>query len=165
MKVKTRVSFKEYAKLLFKLTYSKPVMILILSVAALMLSWIITGGLKILFIPEPSIYQYITLLLIAVVQPLVIFRTIWNNYYSSNLLRETLEIETDFMEIHITGESFYMKLTWKNLYKVTELEQWFLLYQNNLSAIIIPKKSMSDKQVKQFKQLLSSIPNLDISLL
>ena len=74
MKVKSSVYFNAYAKLLFKLTYGKPVMILILSVAFLMLAWIIAAGFNILNIPIPVSYQNITLIHISVVQPLVIFR-------------------------------------------------------------------------------------------
>jgi len=47
---------------------------------------------------------------------------------------------------------------------VVELKKWFLVYQNNLSAIIIPKKSFLPNQVEEFKQLLTSIPGLSLSL-
>lgn len=162
MKVKTSVSFKEYAKLLLKLTYRKPIMIVIVFVAFAMLVWIITAGLNIINIPQPTIYQYITLGLITVVQPLVIYHTIWNNYHSSSHLKERLEMELDFTHIHITGESFYTKLTWQKTYKVVELKNWFLIYQNNLSAVIIPKKSFADNQIEEFKKLLKEIPGLDL---
>lgn len=40
MKIRTQVSLKQYAKLLFGLTYQRPIMKLILGVALLLILWI-----------------------------------------------------------------------------------------------------------------------------
>jgi hypothetical protein len=87
MKLKAKVTIKQYLKLLFSLAYSKPVMIFLICFALLLVLWITLFHLDILNLPEPVIYQYITLLLIAVIQPTVILTTIIRNYYSSNHLR------------------------------------------------------------------------------
>ena len=86
MTINTKISFKEYAKLLLKLAYRKPMMKVIVSVAALMLLWIITSYLDVLPLPKPTYYQYSTLFLIAVAQPLVIYSTIRKSYYSGSPL-------------------------------------------------------------------------------
>jgi len=85
-------------------------MIFLICLALLLLLWIALYHLEILNLPEPVIYQYITLVLIAVIQPTVLFITFIRNYYSSNHLRETLDMELDDEEIKISGESFYMKI-------------------------------------------------------
>ncbi len=164
MIIKTSVSFKAYALLLFKLTYRKRVMLVIISVAFAMLAWIIIAAFSIFDIPEPTIYQYIPLALIAVVQPLVIYYTVWTNYHSGSLLKERLEIELTSMEINITGESFYMKLTWEKIYQVVEMKNWFLIYQNTLSAIILPKSSFTNDQIDEFRHLLKAITGLNLNL-
>jgi len=153
MKIKTRISFKEYRNLLFKLTYQKPIMKIILCVALAMLVWILGYYLHFLPVPKPQIYQYITLLLITVIQPITIYLTIRRNYNSSNHLREKLEIEITKIQIKVQAESFYSEIKWDKLFKIEEQQNWFLLYQNNLSAIIIPRKAFSSTQLKEFKEI------------
>lgn len=132
-------------------------MIFLVCFALLLVLWIALYHLDILNLPEPVIYQYITLLLIAVIQPTVIFTTIIRNYYSSNHLRETLDMDLTKYEIKIRGESFYMEILWSKIYKIVEKENWFLIYQNNLSAILIPKKNLSPEQIKQVQEILGSV--------
>jgi hypothetical protein len=164
MKVKTRVSFKEYRKLLFMLTYRKPVMKIILCVALAMLIWILGYYLHFLPVPKPQIYQYITLGLITIVQPITIYLTIRRNYNSSNHLREPLVTELTKTELKVQGESFYLEIKWEKLFRIDEERNWFLLYQNNLSAIIIPKKDLNSVQVKEFKTIISAVPTVPVSL-
>ncbi|GEN75300.1 hypothetical protein [Chryseobacterium hagamense] len=133
MKLKVKVTIRQYLSILFSLAYTKPLMILLVSFASLLVLWIALYHLEILNLPEPVIYQYITLLLIAVIQPMVIFITIIRNYYSSNHLRETLDMDLaeDEIRIRAGGESFYMEILWPKIYKIVEKKQWFLIYQNN----------------------------------
>jgi hypothetical protein len=164
MKIKTQISFREYRKLLFSLTYRKPIMKVILCFAFVMLVWILGYYLHFLPVPKPQIYQYITLSLITVVQPITIYWTIKRNYDSSNHLREQLEIELSQTEIKVQGESFYTEIKWEKIFKIDEEPNWFLMYQNNLSAIIIPRKEFSSTQLAEFKTILSAIPNVPIHL-
>ena len=157
MKLKVKVTIRQYLKILFSLAYAKPMMLFLLSVALLLVLWISLYHLDILNLPEPVIYQYITLLLIAVIQPTVIFTTIIRNYYSSNHLRETLDMELTQEMIKIRGESFYMEILWSKIYKITEKKNWFLIYQNNLSAILIPKKDLTSEQIRQIQKILGSV--------
>lgn len=135
-------------------------MIFLVCFALLMVLWIVLYHLNILNLPEPLIYQYITLLLIAVIQPTVIFTTILRNYYSSNHLRETLDMDLTEDKIKIRGESFYMEILWPKIYKIVEKKNWFLVYQNNLSAILIPKKKLSVEQIKQIQEILGSVKTI-----
>jgi hypothetical protein len=164
MKIRTKVTFKQYVKLLYRLTYSKPIMKLLICFAVLLLSWIILYYLNILNLRKPIIYQYLTLALIVVVQPIVIYTTIRRNYNSSNHLRETLDIELTQREIKIEGESFYMEILWHKMFKIVERSNWFLIYQNNLSAIIIPKKDLAESDIDHLRKIFKSIPNVPIEL-
>ena len=120
MKIKTKVYFKEYARLLYSLAYEKTILRLLLLVAFLILLWIIFFNLNVFDLPKPLIYQYVTLILIAVVQP---------------------------------------------LFKIVEKRKWFLLYQNNLSAILIPKKDMTALDINNFKKILKGVKEVPIELL
>ena len=150
----TQISFKEYRSLLFKLAYNKPIMRIILFVAFVMLVWILGYYSISLPIPKPEIYQYITLVLILFVQPFVIYWTIRRNYLSSNHLSEKLKIEIEDLQIKIKGQSFYTELNWKNIFKVEELTNWILIYQNTFSAIIIQKRNFKEDQLAEFKRIV-----------
>jgi hypothetical protein len=132
----------------------------IVAVGLVMILWIGVYFSHLFRVPQPKIYQYLTLGMIAVVQPTVIYWTIKRNYESSNHLREPLEINANEKEINITGESFYTEIAWDKVYKIEEEKNWFLVYQNNLSAILISKKDLSEEQLKQFKEILRAIPKV-----
>ena len=136
----------------------------IVFVALVMLAWILSWRFHWLKVPQPSFYQYTTLLLIVVVQPLVIYTTIWRNYHSSNHLKEPLEIDLQQHEIKMRGESFYTEIRWEKMYKIVELNDWFLLYQNNLSAVIIPKKDFQYNEIVAFKQMLLTVQKVPVHL-
>ena len=158
MKIKANVSFREYLKLLFSLAYEKPVMKILMGLAILVLAWIILYQLNLFNLPEPIVYQYITLLLIMVIQPLGIFYMIRRNYNSSNYLREKLDMELTDDEVKITGETFYMEIEWLKVYKIDERKNWFLIYLNNLSAILIHKKDLSKEKISQVREILKAVP-------
>ncbi len=155
MKLKTNVTFRQYLQLMFKLTYQKTMLRILVGIAAMLLLWIILYHLGLFALPRPIIYQYITLGLIAVVQPVIVFSTVHRNYYSSNQLRETLEMELTEDRIKIHGETFYMEILWKQIHRFSELTRWFMIYQNNLSAIIIPKRSLTTDQIDELRIVLA----------
>ena len=165
MIIKTKIRFKEYVKLLYSLAYERTMLRLLVLVALLLLLWILFYNFDVFNLPKPIIYQYITLSLIAVAQPAIIFITIWRNYYSSNQLRENLEIELASEMIKINDESYYMEIEWEKLFKIVEKPNWFLMYQNNLSAIIIPKKDMNSADIVDFRKLLSGLKVVPVELL
>jgi len=154
MTIKTKVTFKEYAKLLFGLAYQRPIMKLLVGVAVLILLWILFYYLNLFNLPEPIIYQYLTLGLIVLAQPIVIYTTIRTVYYSSNQISEPLEMQILPEEIKIHGESFYMDVKWEKIFKIIEKPDWFLIYQNSLSAIIIPKKALQESEIMNLKKIL-----------
>ncbi len=164
MKVKSKVTFREYVNLLFGLTYQRPIMRFLDGVASLLLLWIFFYFLKIISLPEPTIYQYITLALMVIVQPIVIHTTIRRVYYSGNHICEDLEIEILPEEIRIQGESFYMEVTWQKMFKIVEKPGWFLIYHNSLSAIIIPKVDLRPDEVNYFRKILRDIRNVPVNL-
>ena len=165
MKIKTKVTFKEYVKLLYSLVYERLIMKFLICVAIVILLWIIFYYLNFFNLPKPIIYQYITLILIVVVQPIVIYITIYRNYNSNNHLRETLEMEITPKEIKIEGESFYLEIKWHKMFKIVEKPNWFLIYQNNLSAIIIPKKDLRADDINKFREIFKDMVNVPVELL
>lgn len=164
MRLKAKVTFKQYLRLLYSLAYEKPVLRLLVLVAFLLLLWIVLSWLDLFNLPEPLIYQYITLALIVIVQPFMIFYTIYRNYQSSNHLRETLDMRLTDTRIKIRGESFYMEILWPRIFKIVERKRWFLIYQNNLSAIIIPKRHLEESAINEIREILRGIDGVPLKL-
>ncbi|MBK8497956.1 MAG: YcxB family protein [Flavobacteriales bacterium] len=164
MTIRTKITLKEYTKLLFPLIYRKPMMIVILCAGVAVLGWVVGYALGLEFLPEPQIFQCITMALIVVVQPLMIFLTIRRTYISSNHLLEPLLMEFDQERIRMTGDFFYMEVIWAKTFKVVELRDWFMIYQNTMSAVIAPKRSFAPGEVDEFRRMLRSIPGLDLHL-
>lgn len=162
MTIKTKISFKEYCRLLFHLTYKRTILKVIVGVGLAMIIWILGYYLHILPVPKPEIYQYITLTLIAVAQPTAIYWIVKRNYDSSNHLGEQLEIDITQDEISIRGESFYTELGWNSIFKVEEEAKYFLIYQNTLSAIIISKKYLTKMETEEIKNIFNSISNVPV---
>lgn len=165
MTIKTKINFKEYVKLIYTLAYEKTILRLLLGVALLILLWIIFYYLDIFNLPKPLIYQYITLILIVVVQPVGIYLTTRRNYKSSNQLCEALEIEITSEDLKINGETYYMEIKWDKLHQIIEKKNWFLLYQNNLSAILISKKNMTESDIQNLRYILKSNKEVPVMLL
>ena len=164
MELKAKVTSRQYIKLLYGLTYEKPMMRALIGVAVILLLWIVLYHLHIFDLPKPLIYQYITLGLIVIVQPIVIYTTIIRNYNSSNHLRETLDIKLTDTAIMIRGESFYMEILWIKIFRIVEKRDWFLIYQNNLSAILIPKKHLQDSEINDVRHILRLVKEVPLKL-
>ena len=139
-------------------------MILIAIAGLFSLIWILNGQFNFLPLPAPTFYQYITLIIIAVIQPFVIYTTIRKNYHSSNHLKEPLEIEFTHSQVKIKGKSFYTELDWEKTFKIIELKNWFIIYESNLTAVIIPKKSLSKMQEEEFRKIVMSIKKVPVHL-
>jgi len=50
----------------------------------------------------------------------------------------------------------------ENLFKIVEKAKWFLMYQNNLSAIIVSKKDMNSSDLKTIRKIITEIDNVPV---
>jgi hypothetical protein len=162
--ISAKVGFKEYVKLLLGVAYKKPMMWVILGVGLSMLSWVVSYWCGLTILPDPQFYQYTTLGLIFLVQPTVIYLTIRRTYISSNHLSESLEMVFDPKHIRITGQSFYTELAWARIFKVVELREWYMIYQNSLSAILVPKRAFRGGEESAFRRMVRSVNGPKVQL-
>lgn len=87
------------------------------------------------------------------------------NYASTKSIREPITYSFDASGIHIKGDSFESDLKWSTIHKVQETKRWFLFYQNNVAANIVPKSSFeSQEQLNALRELISSQKNLKFKL-
>ena len=165
MKVTTHIRLKEYVKLLIGRAYHKPLLRLVVGVGVAMAFWIIGYHMGLSFLPKPQYFQYTTLVLIMVVQPVGLVITTRKTYKTSGHLQEQVEMEFTPEQIRLRGASYSMELTWANVHKVVELPNWFMIHHNSLTAILLPKRSLQPGQEEEFERLLKAIPGLDLHLL
>lgn len=73
---------------------------------------------------------------------------------SNKKLKENITIHIDEAKIQYEGESFHNEYKWKDLVKIKETKNWFLLYVNKNFAQVIRKKDLSTNQVIDLRTII-----------
>jgi len=154
MRIETQLEFKAYLRLLYILTYRKPIMILvsIIGVIMLVLSCLYFAGFKSV-VDEPPYFQLFFGLFMVLGLPFSVYRSAKKGFSSNGRLQEPIVYEFTEDGIRISGTSFQSQLDWEKTYKVVELKDWILIYQNKLVANVIPKDSFGDN-LRNFRELI-----------
>lgn len=164
MTLTTKVSLKQYTRLMFMLAYRKPILILLVCFNLLMIGWVVSYFADWLSLPQPEYPQYLAIFLISIVQPLVIYLAIRSNYKSSTRLNSEMKLTFTHEKLIISGHMFYSEFSWHKAYKLVEYKNWFLVYENTLAAVLIHKSDISKAAQLEFKALVKTIPDLDLRL-
>ena len=149
----TKLSFNDFIKVSYHLTYRKFSMKFITGIGLLILLMI-----PFLFnhFKEFPWFLLIFGLFISIGQPVLIYFTAKKNYMSNGRISETINYEFDKESIQMTGESFNSKLTWDKIYSVTENKFWILIWQNRQSANVVPKRDFKNGELQIFKNIVNS---------
>lgn len=82
-------------------------------------------------------------------------------YTTTNAVHEPIAYTFSNAGVHVKGKSFESELSWSNMYKIVETKEYFVFYQNNVVANLVPKKSFDSKeQIHALRSLIASQPNL-----
>lgn len=82
-------------------------------------------------------------------------------YTTTNTVHEPIAYTFSSAGVHLKGKSFESELNWSGLYKIVETKAYFVFYQNNIVANLVPKKSFDSKeQVLGLRTLIASQPDL-----
>jgi len=145
MKIETKLEFKTYLKLMYILTYRKP-LVIFLTIVGLIL--IIISGLYFMRISmlfdEPPRLQLAVGIVIVTMLPFSVYRGAKRNFSPDSRLRERTVYEFTDENITINGETFQTVMDWSKTYKILELKNWILIYQNKLAANVLPKSSFGE---------------------
>ncbi|WP_430813853.1 YcxB family protein [Carboxylicivirga sp. RSCT41] len=144
MTIKTHIDFKEYVKLMYILTYRKGAFIFtgLLGVFLFTISMLyFTGSLETDTPPAMAITMSIIFLFLL---PFSVYFGAKKNYYSHGRLQEEISYEITEDLIAIKGETFTTEMSWDKTYRVLELKNWLLIYENKMMANIIPKRSIDN---------------------
>lgn len=154
MKIDTNIKLKDYIKLMYILTYRRIGMKFASILGIFLFTFCIMYFIGIIESAEfpwlPIAYSAI----IIIVMPLSIYYSAKSNYKTNARLQEKIAYEISDELIRITGESFNSEMTWEKTYKVLELKNWFLFYQNKLVANIIPKECVGN-QTQELREIIN----------
>jgi hypothetical protein len=153
MTIETKLDFKRYLKLMYTLTYLKPIMIFLTLIGIIMFIFSILHFLKFnIHVDGPPFFQLFFGFLVIAILPFSIYRNARKNFSSHGRLQEKIIYEFTDEKIKVTGETFKSEMDWTGTHKIVELKEWILIYQNRLIANIIPKDSFGEDLV-EFKIL------------
>ena len=92
--------------------------------------------------------------------PLIVIFSVYRytkKILSSPKLKENISISFNSNYLEDVGESFNMKYYWKDLKKIIEKKEWFLIYVENNCPKVIRKADLKDNQYSDLKNLFNSI--------
>lgn len=160
IEIKAKVEFNEYLKLMYYQIYKKKSIILITLFSLAMSIPAILYYLGVLDInyTTPPFLQLSFGFGVVILLPLILFYTIKKGY--NNVLQETIKYTFSEEGVGIAGDTFNANLKWEYILKIEELNNWILIYQNKLAVNYLPKSSFSKEELRQFKELINSLPDL-----
>lgn len=164
MIIKTKIQLKDYIKLIYILTYRKWTMVFILAMGLFNFIFCVLYIFGTITSTEFPILPFAFSAIILFVLPISIYYSSSKNYNTHSRLQEEVTYEISDEEIKISGDSFTTEMTWEKTYKVLELNDWFLIYQNKMVANIIPKDSIGEsiielRNIVKEKKIKSKLKN------
>jgi len=113
---------------------------------------------------NPPYFQIIFGLFTLIVIPGSVYFSAKKNFKTSQRLQEEIQYEFTNDKFKLTGSSFSNEMTWDKTYKIQELQNWFLVYQNRKVANIIPKRNLSSEQTEDLRNLFKTFKNIKLKL-
>lgn len=164
--ISSQIKEDSYLKLMFRLTYRRPMMIFctIAGAGTLILSTLHITGLYMAADSPPPYFPLLFGLVIVFFVPLTTYRSSIRNFRSNQRLQEKINYQFDLEKMSVSGDSFNSEMSWEKTHRILELKHWILIYQDQQVANIIPKDAFDSEQWSKFKQMLREIPNLNIKL-
>jgi hypothetical protein len=78
---------------------------------------------------------------------------------------EKIQYRFGLERLEVKAETFEGYLDWEQISRVIETEAFFLLYQSKLGASILPKVAFSDDEAADFRDLITTLPNMEHNIL
>jgi len=142
---------------MYTLTYRKPIVIslTIFGLIIFLLPVFYFLGINFSFVAPPYFQLALGFSIVAFL-PYSVFRGAKKNFTSHARLQEKISYEFTEDKIIITGDTFNSEMDWTKTHKITELKNWFLMYQNIQIANLLPKDAFTDSQIIEFRNLVKS---------
>ncbi len=159
MTINTKITEQDYTRLMFTITYRKPIMIFlsIIGLLNLTLGALVAAGVN---IPTGDMGAYPTLifgLIITLVLPFSVYSSSKKAFAGHLRLHEQIAYTFNNEKIITAGESFNSELDWSKVFKIEELKQFFIIYQTPQAVNLIPKASLTGLQQNELRSILRSV--------
>jgi hypothetical protein len=158
--ITSRLIFKDYLKFNFSHITSQPIFIYLFLVVIIpnALYGIADFSHSLLNTTLGTIFLFLFLLL-----PFITYISSKSHFNSNKRLTENIVYIINEDTISIKGESFNSMLTWNKVYKTRETKNAFLVYESNLSALIIPKRFFKNEEdIQLFRNIIPPSPTKTI---
>jgi hypothetical protein len=138
MTIKTKLTEKDFINVNFVLFYKK-IAIRIITVM-ISLSFILSTVFSFIKGNSFESTQILWVILFLGIVPLMTYFNAKKNYSSNKRISEEIEyrFEENYLDIH--GESFNSQYTWDKICKITQTQNWVLIWHNRQVANPIPKE-------------------------
>lgn len=163
LEIVTHITWEEYRNFAIYSLYKRPVILgvsILGAICALLLAFGFFYPIKELsYFSSPLFFVIFAFLL-----PIIIFFNAKRAFTSSSRITEYITYRFEKQWIFLKGQSFETKMSWDKIVKVKETKSWFLIYQTKYLANLIPKTEMTNQQIIEMRDILRSIPNLNLNL-
>jgi hypothetical protein len=163
--IEVKLEFPEFLRLMFFLTYRRPLIILMTALGVVGLIWGILAMAGLIgvsaFTPEITVAYGLFLLLWI---PVAAYFRSRRYYRSSKRMQELRRFDFTQESIQVESASANHEYRWDSIYEVRETGKWLLVFMSRAEAIFIPKSAFSDQKWTAFQALLATIPGLKVKL-
>lgn len=150
MTVKTQITFKDFLMFHLKSSLPRLIVFLLILLVAFILKESADGNTENNLLHSVPLWFVILLGFMAIRS----FFSIRFAFNTNRNIQERIDYTFTGENIHIRGETFEEDFTWSSVYKVKELKDWFLIYQNAQVMNMVPKKFFTREQVSEFRNLI-----------
>ena len=150
------ISGNDYTRLLFMLTYRKPMIIIISFFGLLMFVLSVLYFFDLYTLTNrPPYLPFLTGIFIIIIFPTSIVLISKRNYKSEVFLHENVLYTFTNDKVFAKGDSFAISFGWDKIYKIRYLQNWILFYQDKTRLSFMIKNSFTPELDKEFKQLVN----------
>lgn len=86
----------------------------------------------------PGVLIYIVLI------PVLMYRNILNAYKTSAAIQEPTQVEISADKFIISGQSFFFSTEWKNILKITHVNNFLVLYNTKITAYYVSLETVDE---------------------
>jgi len=139
--------------------YTKPTIILATIAGAIMMVACIMylAGAGFITPGRPPYIQIFLAVVALVFLPITIYTSSVKSYKASQRIQEPIEYNFTHDKLTITGSTFKGEREWGKTYKILELKNYFLIYENNMVFNLIVKTAMSPAEVSELREILRNV--------
>jgi hypothetical protein len=149
-----QINQKEYRSLMLKLTYRNPIVLYVNIICLnILMASVINSNYNVISV---------TALIFLIIIPVTTIFQSTKTFSDNKMIKEPLTYDFTSNQILITGETFTSSIRWNSLYKIKELNNWFLLYNDKTSMIVVPKKSFNNLEEVQTIRNFALHTNSDV---